>query len=148
MAESQSRYSIVERLTTRKLEIMSSKSKLKEDVKDKTALRYFDEYTNQAKRINNILDELMNLTKMVYGSEAKREIDFEQLIYDCIASYKHLPNFESVEFKVDIQDKIHFEAEWALVNTIIQNLIENGIKYARLDDNKSKIELQKFNNFT
>jgi len=33
MAESQSRYSIVERLTQRKLEIMSSKSKLKEDIK-------------------------------------------------------------------------------------------------------------------
>ena len=32
MVESQSRYSIVERLTTRKLEIMSSKSKLKENV--------------------------------------------------------------------------------------------------------------------
>ncbi len=35
MSESQSRYSIVERLTQRKLEIMSSKSKLKEEVKSK-----------------------------------------------------------------------------------------------------------------
>jgi len=33
MAESQSRYSIVERLTTKKIEIMSSKSKLKENAK-------------------------------------------------------------------------------------------------------------------
>jgi len=35
MSESQSRYSIVERLTQRKLEIMSSKSSIKEDVKRK-----------------------------------------------------------------------------------------------------------------
>jgi len=35
MSESQSRYSIVERLIKRKLEIMSSKSNLKEDVKKK-----------------------------------------------------------------------------------------------------------------
>lgn len=35
MTESQSRYSIVERLTQHKLEIMSNKSKLKEDVKTK-----------------------------------------------------------------------------------------------------------------
>jgi len=33
MAESQSRYSIVERLTQRKLEIMNSKSNIKEEVK-------------------------------------------------------------------------------------------------------------------
>ncbi len=112
-----------------------------EDVKDETAQKYFAEYTNQAKRINNILDELMNLTKMVYGSDSKSEIDFEQLTYDCIASYKHLPNFEKVEFKVAIQENILFEAEWALVNTIIQNLIENGIKYARLEKNKPKIDI-------
>jgi len=35
MAESQSRYSIVERLTSKKLEIMSNKSELKEDLKSK-----------------------------------------------------------------------------------------------------------------
>lgn len=35
MAESQSRYSIVERLTKKKLELMSSKSSLKQDVKSK-----------------------------------------------------------------------------------------------------------------
>ena len=35
MAESQSRYSIVERLTSKKLEIMNSKSKLKENVTSK-----------------------------------------------------------------------------------------------------------------
>tara|TARA_Y100000310_G_scaffold309043_1_gene352750 strand:+ start:869 stop:1216 length:348 start_codon:yes stop_codon:yes gene_type:complete len=35
MSESQSRYSIVERLTQRKLEIMTSRSNLKQDVKSK-----------------------------------------------------------------------------------------------------------------
>ena len=121
--------------------MMSLNYLAQEDVKDEAALKYFDEYGNQAKRINNILDELMNLTKMVYGSDSKSEIDFEQLTYDCIASYKHLQNFEKVEFIVNIQENIAFEAEWALVNTIIQNLIENGIKYARTDGEKSKIEV-------
>lgn len=121
--------------------MMSLSYLAKEDVSDETAQKYFDEYTNQAKRINNILDELMNLTKMVYGSESKSEIDFEQLVYDCIASYKHLQNFENVKFEVNIQENIEFEAEWALVNAIIQNLIENGIKYARIDNDQSKIEI-------
>ncbi len=113
----------------------------KEDVKDETALKYLTEYSNQAKRVNDILDELMKLTKLVYGSEAKKEIDFEQLIYDCISSYQHLNNFEKIDFSVDIQENIFFEAEWALVNAIIQNLVENGIKYARQDDVKPKIEI-------
>ena len=116
----------------------------KEDVKDETAQSFFDEFANQAQRVNNILDELMKLTKLVYGSEAKKEIDFETLVYDCISSYKHLDNFDLVEFKVDIQEGIFFEAEWVLINTIIQNLIENGIKYSRKDDNEPKIEISIF----
>ncbi|MEP5613069.1 MAG: tetratricopeptide repeat-containing sensor histidine kinase [Cyclobacteriaceae bacterium] len=119
--------------------MMSLSYLAKEDVSDETALKYFDEYSDQAKRVNNILDELMNLTKMVYGAESKSEIDFEQLVYDCISSHKHLQNFEKVEFKVEIEENIEFEAEWALANTIIQNLIENGIKYARTDNGQSRI---------
>ena len=38
MSESQSRYSIVERLTAKKLEIISSKAKLKNEVKCKEQL--------------------------------------------------------------------------------------------------------------
>lgn len=112
-----------------------------QDIKDKDALKYFEDYEKQAKRMNNILEELMRLTKLVYGTESKLEIDFEQITYDCINSFKLLPNFENVEFKIDIQPGIVYEAQWALVNTIIQNLIENGIKYARMEDNKPTIEI-------
>ena len=44
MAESQSRYSIVERLTDKKLEIMSNKSELKENVKEN------DQYVDKLKK--------------------------------------------------------------------------------------------------
>jgi signal transduction histidine kinase len=115
-----------------------------EDVKDETAQNYFKEYNNQANRINNILDELMKLTKMVYGSEAKTEIDLEKLVYDCIASFKYLPNYDEVEFNVDIDNNIQLEAEWALINTIIQNLLENGIKYTRPEESP-KISLSILN---
>ncbi|MEQ9405320.1 MAG: tetratricopeptide repeat-containing sensor histidine kinase [Cyclobacteriaceae bacterium] len=121
--------------------MMSLSYLAKQDVKDEMAQNYFDEYTNQANRINDILDGLMNLTKMVYGSEEKDQIDFEKLTYDCINSYKHLPDFDKVSFEVDIQDSILFEADWALTNTIIQNLVENGIKYARMEDNKPVIKI-------
>jgi len=75
---------------------------------------------------------------MSFNADSKEEIDFEKIIYDCISSYKYLENFGKVEFKVDVQE-FAFEGEGALVNSIIQNLIENGIKYARLEDNKPEI---------
>lgn len=121
--------------------MMSLSYLAQEDIKDEASKKYFNEYSIQANRINHILDGLMNLTKMVYGSEAKNDIDFERLTYDCISSFKHLPHFESIRFEVVIQDGIQFKAEWALVNTIIQNLIENGIKYARIEENEPRIKI-------
>lgn len=122
--------------------LMSLNYVAKLEVKDEAALKFLTEYDAQANRLNNILDGLLRLTKMSFNEDSKQEIDFEKIIYDCIASYKFLANYELVEFKIDVDPKIKFEAEWALINTIIQNLIENGIKYARVEDgNKPYISL-------
>lgn len=122
--------------------LMSLNYVAKLEVKDQTALKFIDDYEKQANRLNTILDGLINLTKMSFNEDSKQEIDFEKIIYDCIASYKFLSNYELVEFKIDVAPPIKYEAEWALVNTIIQNLIENGIKYARVEDNKPYIAIK------
>lgn len=113
----------------------------KVQVKDETANKFLSEFEGQATRLNTILDGLLTLTKMSFNTDSKQEIDFEKIVYDCISSYKFLDNYDSVEFKINVQPKITLNAEWALVNTIIQNLIENGIKYARTEDNKPEIEV-------
>lgn len=110
------------------------------EIKDEKAMKFFEELDNQAGRLNNILDELLKLTKMSFNADSKEDIDFEKIIYDCIASYKYLENFEKVQFHVDV-DEIAYKAEWALVNSIVQNLIENGIKYARLENNEPCITI-------
>ncbi len=114
--------------------LMSLNYVAKLEVKDENASKFIGEYETQANRLNNILDGLLRLTKMSFNEDFKQEIDFEKIVYDCIASYKFLTNYELVEFKIDVDQKIKYEAEWALVNTIIQNLIENGIKYARIEE--------------
>lgn len=122
--------------------LMSLNYVAKLEVKDEDALKFLSEYDSQANRLNNILDGLLRLTKMSFNEDYKQEIDFEKVIYDCIASYKFLANYDLVEFKIDVDSKIKYEAEWALINTIVQNLIENGIKYARIEDgNKPYIAL-------
>lgn len=121
--------------------MMSLSYLAKIEVKDETASKFLTEYEGQATRLNTILDGLLTLTKMSFNTDSKQDIDFEKIIDDCIASYKFLDNFDSVEFKIHVEAKIEFKAEWALINTIIQNLIENGIKYARTEDNTPVIEI-------
>lgn len=121
--------------------MMSLSYVAKLEIKDEDALKFLAEYENQTTRLNTILDGLLNLTKMSFNEDVKQEIDFEKIIYDCISSYKFLANYELVEFKISIDPAIKYRAEWALVNTIIQNLIENGIKYARTENNDPQFEI-------
>lgn len=103
------------------------------EIKDPAALHYFEMYQSQIHRINNIVMDLINLTRMNHGAETKSRIDFKTLVEDCIVSYHYAENFKKINFTIRIEDNLSYVAELAIVNTILQNLIENAIKYARTD---------------
>jgi hypothetical protein len=70
MAESQSRYSIVERLTYKKLDIMNSKSKIKEEIKRKEQVveKLSKEFENWKK----------DMPEDIKREERKKEIEIEK----------------------------------------------------------------------
>jgi signal transduction histidine kinase len=103
------------------------------EINDPVARNYFEMYQSQIMRINNIVMDLINLTRMNHTSANLVRIDFDLLLDDCISSYHYLPNYQSIRFEREIAGNIEFYSEWAIVNTILQNLIENAIKYASSD---------------
>ncbi len=118
------------------------------EVTDEDALRYFGLYHSQILRINNIVMDLINLTRMNYDAEAKTKIDFKTIIEDCISSYSYLDNFQKINFVTEVDESITYMSKWAIVNTILQNLIENSIKYARCNvKSYLAIDITKEDNF-
>lgn len=78
MAESQSRYSIVERLTQRKLEIMSEKSELKEEAKEKQ------------QRIEELNKDLQNWEKDIEEDIKREKRNRERTIQKATQEYENL----------------------------------------------------------
>lgn len=103
---------------------------VKADVTDPVALPYFEMYRSQVNRIHNIVMGLINLTQMKHLEASKEKIDFTSLVNECISSYGYLEIFKKIKFIIEIQDDIEFYSEWTIINTILQNLIENAIKYS------------------
>jgi hypothetical protein len=101
------------------------------DVKDKLALDYIEKQHQQVERLNNIITGLMNLATLNRTDLQEELIDFHKIIDDCIGSFDGLENFASVSFVKNIQPGIKFYSEWTLLNAILQNLIENAIKYSK-----------------
>ncbi|HEX6225808.1 MAG TPA: sensor histidine kinase [Chryseolinea sp.] len=102
----------------------------KVDIKDAQALDYIDKQEKQVERLNHIISGLINLTQLSHGDVEKERIDFHKMVDECITSFNSLPNFDAIDFKKEIQPNLEFHSAWSLLTAIMQNLLENAIKYS------------------
>jgi signal transduction histidine kinase len=100
------------------------------EVKDEKALWYMEHKNQQVQRLNNIITGLIQLTKLNDSTLNFQKIDLNQLIDDCLSSLSGLEKFNAIEIRKEIDPSLAFRSEWTLVNAIVQNLIENAIKYS------------------
>jgi len=103
---------------------------VKLDVKDTTALTYFDLYKEQITRLNSIILDLIELTRVRGWELKKTNIDFEKMVSECMSSFKYFPTYNKIDFQLEIQKDLQLLSDKSLMNTIIQNLLENAIKYS------------------
>lgn len=93
-------------------------------------------------RIDNIVMDLINITRISSHNIVPVKINFMKLIEECIHSYFYFDNFDLIQFRIEVEESINFKSEWVIVNTILQNLIENSIKYINPYASKSYVLLQ------
>ncbi len=113
----------------------------KRDVSDEKSLVYIKMFENQVKRLNMIVMELINITELNYREIKRTDINFYEIIDNCITSYTYLPNFDSIQFKIEVKSNLKFSSEWYIINTILQNLIENSVKYLDKEKEQSFVEI-------
>ncbi|MEO1051647.1 MAG: tetratricopeptide repeat protein [Bacteroidota bacterium] len=106
---------------------------IESEIVDPNALKYFNLYNDQAQQLHKILTDLINLVRIKQASAKLEEIDFKEIIENCIYSYRYMPSYGLIKFDVSIEDNLSFNSEPSTIRSILQNLIENGIKYCRTD---------------
>lgn len=115
---------------------------VKKDITDVKSLDYFDMYHSQAERLNEIVIGLIDLTRIKEKELIKTEVDFKQIIDKCINSFEHIPNLAKVQFDIRIQPDMEFCSDHRVITTIIQNLIENAIKYSKEDGQPNVVKIE------
>lgn len=101
------------------------------EVKDEKALSFFDMFNKQILRLNEIILALINLTKIKESITNQTPINFNEIVDEVIESLLHLVDQVNVKFEVTVKVEKEFKSDKSLIITIIQNLIENAIKYSR-----------------
>lgn len=101
------------------------------EVKDEKALAFFEMFNKQILRLNEIILALINLTKIKETKSGQVQINFMDIINDVIDSFRHLNEFSNIKFKIKVNIKKDFMSDKGMITTIIQNLVENAIKYSK-----------------
>ncbi len=93
------------------------------------AREYFKHTCDTAKRLQSTIVDLLSLTKVKETVVNKHPVDISQLLDEVIENFAHDENYS----KVDITKKIDADKEVVtdegLIRSILQNLVENGLKY-------------------
>ncbi|MBX2931575.1 MAG: two-component sensor histidine kinase [Chitinophagaceae bacterium] len=88
---------------------------------------------HEANRLNSLCNNILLTAQLeggVYDS-TKQEINFSELIEDCIEDFA--TRFPQRKTEADIQQQIHINGEPLLLQILVNNLIENALKYSPKD---------------
>lgn len=105
----------------------------KEEVKEPKAIEYFDLISKSTHRLDSILLELIDVTRINKATlESKRILLFD-FVRDIINSLKHKANSNPIDFRIQISETQELHSDPKLLTSILQNLVLNSINYHNLN---------------
>jgi signal transduction histidine kinase len=114
----------------------------KKDVKDEIAINYFDHILKSTIKLDTLLRDLLEVTKVKQATIKPEKINFKELVNEAVSRFENVPGYARFKFNVDIKEKTDFYSDKKLLYSIIQNLVENPIKYADLGKASNTLDIQ------
>ena len=107
--------------------------KLAKDITEQPELRsYFEMIDTSINRMDKLLIDLFNIVNVTQGKLNVSVIDFEVIVDEIIDSLSNRPNFGEIIFRKKIKtDSLFFHSDSRLLYSVLQNIIDNAIKYKR-----------------
>ena len=110
--------------------------KMKVDEKDEI-YKYINLIDTSVIRVQDIMQELMDYKKLKELSAKIEEIDLISTIEGIKDSISHMKNFEHNEFDIQVNGEVKFFNDQFILNSIVQNLVSNSIKYGNYSENNT-----------
>jgi len=112
------------------------------DVKDEVSKNYFDHILHSTKKLDNLLMDLLMVTKVRQTSLQLEKIDFEEMVREILDSFQNAPGYDKMNITTEIKCHDDFYSDKKLLHSVIQNLIENPIKYQDSEKSRSSLTIK------
>lgn len=95
------------------------------------ALQYFGHYHKNIQRLHDIIQNLLELSRIKDIKAHFKPVDVRQVVEAAKELLEHLPNYSNIQFRQEYEVPDRVMSDNTLLSTIVQNLIENAIKYSQ-----------------
>lgn len=115
---------------------------------------YLNMISESTQKLDAILLSLIESMSIKDLKPVFQNIDLKKIITDILERLKSIDYFNKIQFKINVLNNNTFNSDQTIINSILQNLIENAIKYSNRSisnsfinvtiedaDNKIKIEI-------
>lgn len=112
------------------------------DIEDEKAKVYLEHILSSTKRLDLVLADLLEMTRIKKSALDISAVYFSDLADDIIRGLQHDPSLRKVRIEKKVKQEKEFFTDVKLMNSVLQNFIENGMKYS---DPKKKESWLKIN---
>ena len=97
-----------------------------------TARRFAQNLSKESKRLSNLVQEVIQLSKMQSGPilENAIEMDLRQVVTDAVERNQTLAEQQGIKVLADTNESVHVKGDYDMLATALRNLIENAIVYS------------------
>jgi signal transduction histidine kinase len=102
---------------------------------------YLEKMEMLGEKTDQILKDLINLAKIIEGDLHYEEIGVAKEVQACWEEISRLHKVTDIEFTLEVADELKFSCDRSLFQMIVQNLVENAVKYRRHEDAPSYLRI-------
>lgn len=107
-----------------------------------TMKEYFRLTRETSKRLQSTIEDLLSLTKVKEATVTNKVINIENLLDEILEDFSHDQIYSGTIISKKIELKTEVVSDESLIKSIMQNLIENGLKYRDLRKEKQTLDIR------
>ncbi|WP_017730202.1 sensor histidine kinase [Nafulsella turpanensis] len=97
---------------------------------DEKVMEYVGYYHGGISRLHRVVSDTLKLSKIRQAMPAAGHTNLSHLVDDCLQTFTNLPRFGKIRFVKEVNVPEELKLDESLLRTILQNLLENAIKYS------------------